>query len=69
MTKEEMSLVRKEVNDNIRANYGELAKFLSDSSEFCPENVEIVNKERQIAFRINEDAFELTLVQKRKPKN
>lgn len=30
MTKEEMALVRKEVNDNIRANYGELAKFLSD---------------------------------------
>lgn len=47
----------------------ELAKFLSDSSEFCPENVEIVNKERQIAFKIGEDAFELTLVQKRKPKN
>ena len=47
----------------------ELAKFLSDSSEFCPENVEIINKERQIAFKIGEDAFELTLVQKRKPKN
>ena len=47
----------------------ELAKFLSNSSEFCPENVEIVNKERQIAFKIGEDAFELTLVQKRKPKN
>ena len=47
----------------------ELAKFLSDSSEFATESVEITNKERQIAFKIGEDAFELTLVQKRKPKN
>lgn len=46
-----------------------LFECLSNSSEFCPENVEIVNKERQIAFKIGEDAFELTLVQKRKPKN
>jgi hypothetical protein len=30
--------------------------------------VEITNKERQIAFKIGENAYELTLVQKRKPK-
>lgn len=47
----------------------ELHKFLIESSEFATENVEITNKERQIAFKIGDDAFELTLVQKRKPKN
>ena len=46
----------------------ELHKFLAEMSEFATENVEITNKERQIAFKIGEDAFELTLVQKRKPK-
>ena len=47
----------------------ELHKFLVEMSEFATESVEITNKERQIAFKIGEDAFELTLVQKRKPKN
>jgi hypothetical protein len=46
----------------------ELATFLTEKSEFSTENVEITNKERQIAFKIGEDCFELTLVQKRKPK-
>lgn len=32
------------------------------------ENVEITNKERQIAFKIDDNDFELTLVQKRKAK-
>ncbi len=43
-------------------------QFLTEMSALCPENVEITNKERQIAFTIGENAFELTLVQKRKPK-
>lgn len=47
----------------------ELFTFLSENSDFAVENAEITNKERQIAFRIGEDSFELTLVQKRKPKN
>lgn len=47
----------------------ELATFLTENSGFATENVEITNKERQIAFKIGEDCFELTLVQKRKPKN
>ena len=47
----------------------ELAKFLENDSEFATKSVEITNKERQIAFKIGDDAFELTLVQKRKPKN
>lgn len=46
----------------------ELFTFLSENSDFAVENAEITNKERQIAFRIGEDSFELTLVQKRKPK-
>ena len=46
----------------------ELHQFLTENSNFATENVEITNKERQIAFKIGEDCFELTLVQKRKPK-
>lgn len=46
----------------------ELAQFLSENSGFAVENLEITNKERQIAFEIGGEKFELTLVQKRKPK-
>lgn len=46
----------------------ELAQFLSENSENAVENLEITNKERQIAFSIGENKFELTLVQKRMPK-
>jgi len=46
----------------------ELFEFLSKSSDFAVKNAEITNKERQIAFQIGEESFELTLVQKRKPK-
>ena len=44
----------------------EIAKFLA---EIGYEMVEITNKERQIAFKIGENDYELTLVQKRKPKS
>lgn len=47
----------------------ELFTFLTENSDFAVENAEITNKERQITFHISEDSFELTLVQKRKPKN
>ena len=47
----------------------ELARFLTENSEYATENVEITNKERQIAFKIGENCYEFTLVQKRKPKN
>lgn len=46
----------------------EIAQFLSEKSEFSVENMEITNKERQISFKIGDDCFEVTLVQKRKPK-
>lgn len=46
----------------------ELATFLTEKSENACENVQITNKERQIAFQIGENCYELTLIQKRKPK-
>lgn len=46
----------------------ELAEFLEKNSQFSIVNLQVTNKERQIAFSIGEDSFELTLVQKRKPK-
>jgi hypothetical protein len=45
-----------------------LATILAENGDFFAENVEITNKERQIAFTVGDNAFELTLVQKRKPK-
>ena len=42
-------------------------------SHFLTENgynsVEITNKTRQIAFKIGDDAYEITLIAKRKPKS
>lgn len=46
----------------------ELAEFLEQHSQFSITDLAITNKERQIVFKIGADAFELTLVQKRKPK-
>ena len=43
----------------------EIAKFLTENGY---NSVEITNKERQIALKVGENAFELTLVQKRQPK-
>ena len=45
-----------------------LATILVKNPDFGAENVEITNKERQITFTIGDNSFELTLVQKRKPK-
>lgn len=46
----------------------ELAEFLEKNSQFSVENLQITNKERQITFKIGENTFDLTLIQKRKPK-
>lgn len=43
----------------------EIAQFLAENGY---ESVEITNKERQIALKVGEIAFELTLVQKRAKK-
>ena len=47
----------------------EFYKFLCENSEFDISNCEITNKERQIAFSVADNDFELTLVQKRQKKN
>ena len=46
----------------------ELADFLEKNSQFAISNLAITNKERQVAFQIGDESFELTLVQKRKAK-
>lgn len=47
----------------------EIAEYLAENCGFACENVEITNKERQIAFKCGENDYEFTLVQKRKKKN
>ena len=47
----------------------ELFKFLGENAEISAENLEILNKERQIFFKCGENDYELTLTQKRKPKS
>lgn len=47
----------------------ELYNFLTTGSGFEIINCEITNKERQIAFSVADNDFELTLVQKRQKKN
>lgn len=46
----------------------EIAEYLTENCGFATENVVITNKERQIAFKVGENDYEFTLVQKRKPK-
>lgn len=55
---------RKE-NTTKSAIIAEIANFLTEKGY---DLVEITNKERQIAFKVGENDYELTLVQKRKPK-
>lgn len=58
----------RKANPTKQSIIAELAQFLIEQSENACDNVEITNKERQIAFTIGENNYELTLVQKRKPK-
>ncbi len=46
----------------------ELVTFFSENSQFSVENLEILNKERQFTFKISDETYEITLIQKRKPK-
>lgn len=57
----------KKVNEPKKAFIEDLVAWLSESEDYG--NIEVVNAERQVKFTIGEDTFELTLVQKRKPKN
>lgn len=45
----------------------QLYNFLTETG--IADSAEITNKERMIAFSIGDDNFEVTLIQKRKPKN
>ena len=56
---------KKKENPTKATVIAELVQFLAENGY---EMVEITNKERQIAFKVGENAYELTLVQKRKPK-
>lgn len=58
---------RKE-NTPKRTIIAEIYEFLVENAQFSPENVEILNKERQISFDYAGEKFEITLTQKRKPK-
>lgn len=46
----------------------EIATFLNEICEVCPDFVEITNPERVIRMTMGEDVYEITLSQKRKPK-
>ena len=61
---EKIERKRKE-NPTTGAIIAEIAQFLAENGY---ESVEITNKERQIALKVGEIAFELTLVQKRAKK-
>lgn len=55
-------------NETKEALIAEIAEFLTNLSQNGCENVEITNKNRQIAFKCGENNYEFTLVEKRKPK-
>ena len=57
----------RKVNEPKKAFIEDLVEWLTNSEIY--ENVEVLNAERQVKFTIGEDTFELTLVQKRRPKN
>lgn len=63
-TSEKTERKRKE-NPTKASIIAEIANFLTENGY---DSVEITNKERQIALKVGENAFELTLVQKRQPK-
>lgn len=63
-TSEKTERKRKE-NPTKASIINEIARFLTENGY---DSVEITNKERQIALKVGENAFELTLVQKRQPK-
>ena len=62
--KEKSTRVKKE-NPTKSSIIAEITQFLIENGY---NSVEITNKERQIAFKVDNNDYELTLVQKRKPK-
>lgn len=53
-------------NDTKATIISELSEFLIQNDQIVAENMEIVNAERQISFKIGENSYSLTLTQHRK---
>jgi hypothetical protein len=68
LKKETKRMTNRTKNATKGAIIAEIVQFLSENSQFSIENVEIINEERQFGFKIGENAYEITLTQKRKPK-
>ena len=64
--KTEKKAPKRKKNGTKSAIINELFDFLSQSQEIMAENVEIVNEERQISFKIGAISYSLTLTQHRK---
>ena len=56
----------KKINEPKKAFIESLVEWLNECDTY--DNIEVTNAERQVKFTIGEDTYELTLVQKRKPK-
>lgn len=59
---------RKE-NPTKRGIISALFEFFAKNEQFSFENVQISNPERMISFAFGDEKYEITLIQKRKPKN
>lgn len=64
--KSQKSAPKRKKNDTKSAIISELFGFLTQNDQIVAENVEIVNEERQISFKIGELSYSLTLTQHRK---
>ena len=62
--------MNKKVPHKKLSNVQEIAEFFKEEAQ-CQmyENVHIVNKNRMISFSVGEKNFEVTLIEKRPPKN
>ena len=56
--------VERKPDEEKEAIVAEIAEFFDKKSSFPTENVEIINKNRQIRFSIGENWYEITLVKK-----
>lgn len=56
--------VERKPDEEKEAIVAEIAEFFNKKSGFSTENVEIINKNRQIRFSIGENWYEITLVKK-----
>jgi hypothetical protein len=65
-TKEGKTARKVKENPTKEGVIAQVAHFLAENGY---NSVEITNKTRQIAFKIGEDAYEITLIAKRKPKS